>query len=64
MVSVLLRWYAKCYGSATDETTCNSLSRACATCGEDFTWTRADARYCSNACRQSAYRERKANGAA
>jgi hypothetical protein len=33
--------------------------QACATCGKPFTPTRADAAYCSSACRQRAYRERK-----
>ena len=31
---------------------------ACRTCGQRFTATRPDARYCSPACRQQAYRER------
>lgn len=30
----------------------------CSTCGETFTPARADARYCSSACRQRAYRQR------
>jgi len=33
--------------------------RACEGCGEEFTPTRSDARYCSGACRQEAYRKRK-----
>ena len=32
--------------------------RLCDGCGESFTPTRSDARFCSNACRQRAYRER------
>jgi hypothetical protein len=36
----------------------------CETCGETFTPTRSDSRYCSPACRQKAYRERKSEGAA
>ena len=31
----------------------------CACCGEPFLPIRADARYCSNACRQKGYRQRK-----
>lgn len=31
----------------------------CACCGEQFLPIRADARYCSNACRQKGYRQRK-----
>ena len=31
----------------------------CACCGEQFLPIRADARYCSNACRQKDYRHRK-----
>lgn len=34
--------------------------RTCEACGDPFTPRRADARYCSNACRQDAYRQRKA----
>jgi hypothetical protein len=30
--------------------------RTCTTCGLEFTTTRTDARFCSNACRQKAYR--------
>ena len=34
--------------------------RTCEACGVEFTPRRTDARYCSNACRQDAYRQRKA----
>lgn len=34
--------------------------RACAGCGRAFAPRRADARYCSNACRQRSYRTRRA----
>ena len=34
-------------------------SLACQRCGATFTPPRSDARYCSSACRQAAYRERK-----
>jgi hypothetical protein len=30
--------------------------RTCVTCGAGFTTTRIDAKFCSNACRQKAYR--------
>jgi predicted nucleic acid-binding Zn ribbon protein len=33
-------------------------SRPCAVCGTEFRPWRGDARYCSNACRQKAYRRR------
>ncbi len=36
---------------------------ACAACGEMFVPKRADARYCSHACRQSAYRKRHEHAA-
>jgi hypothetical protein len=36
--------------------------RVCDTCGETFTPSRSDAVYCSNACRQRAYRGRKGSG--
>jgi hypothetical protein len=38
---------------------CNAVSRRCAGCDESFVASRGDARYCSNACRQDAYRKRK-----
>lgn len=34
--------------------------RLCQTCGRTFETTRTDARTCSSACRQRAYRQRKA----
>jgi hypothetical protein len=34
--------------------------RRCEICDEEFTPKRSDARFCSNACRQDAYRQRKA----
>jgi hypothetical protein len=30
--------------------------RTCVTCGTEFTTTRVDAKFCSNACRQKAHR--------
>jgi hypothetical protein len=33
----------------------------CEWCGEPFAATRADARYCSAACKQKAYRARRAS---
>jgi hypothetical protein len=38
---------------------CNEVGLRCNVCGDGFTASRADARYCSNACRQDAYRKRK-----
>jgi hypothetical protein len=35
----------------------------CQCCGEKFTPKRADARYCSNACRQKVYRKRVTDAA-
>ena len=35
-------------------------SRSCETCRKTFTPPRSDGRYCSSACRQKAYRTRKA----
>jgi hypothetical protein len=34
----------------------------CARCGKSFKRARADAHYCSNACRQAAYRQREQIG--
>jgi hypothetical protein len=51
---------AKRYGWVADlDLICNGLSLRCLVCGETFEAVRADARYCSNACRQDAYRKRK-----
>jgi hypothetical protein len=51
---------SKCYGWDDDQApSCNRLQLRCQVCGEAFTASRADARYCSNACRQDAYRKRK-----
>jgi hypothetical protein len=36
-----------------------STIATCCTCGKQFQQRRSDARYCSNACRQGAYRRRK-----
>ena len=38
---------------------CNELRCRCVVCSETFTATRGDARYCSGACRQDAYRKRR-----
>jgi len=35
-----------------------TLQKVCAVCGNTFTAKRTDARYCSHACKQSAYRKR------
>jgi predicted nucleic acid-binding Zn ribbon protein len=35
-----------------------TASRACEVCGDPLTCRRADSRFCSNACRQEAYRRR------
>lgn len=35
------------------------VARECEVCGEEFIPKRSDARYCSSACRQDAYRKRK-----
>jgi len=36
------------------------MTSVCETCGREFTARRNDARYCSPACRQNAYRHRNA----
>ena len=35
------------------------MERQCEECGAPLTGKRSDARYCSKACRQAAYRQRK-----
>ena len=45
---------------------CRQMRRqdlVCQCCGEKFTPKRADARYCSNACRQKVYRKRVTDAA-
>jgi hypothetical protein len=37
-----------------------AVTAICAVCGRDTHWMRTDARYCSGACRQRAYRQRRA----
>jgi hypothetical protein len=57
-------WAGHRYGWLEDQaTSCNQLGIACSVCGEKFTASRGDARYCSNACRQDAYRKRKEGAA-
>jgi hypothetical protein len=54
---------ARCYKRASRKRTKGRLSDVtCNGCGESFTPKRADARYCSSACRQRAYRGRRAEG--
>lgn len=48
------------YGCGDDPTpTCNEVEKRCQVCEIRFTASRGDVRYCSNACRQGAYRKRK-----
>lgn len=42
----------------------DGTTRNCEGCGESFTPARSDAKYCSPACKQKAYRARMAGGAA
>ena len=49
-----------CDARAAAEAKRRSRERRCDDCGHTFDPTRADARYCSNACRQHAYRRRRA----
>lgn len=52
-------WGYDRYGSAPQPTApAVTLGPRCATCTRQFTPARSDARYCSNACRQKAYRQR------
>lgn len=66
-IGVLARVYcsATC-GEATRaarrDRTSDRQARPCQTCGDSFTPPRDDARYCSPACRQKSYRQRR-NGA-
>jgi hypothetical protein len=55
-------YWTEFYGvRGTHCTTCHSRHHnACEACGECMFDQRADARYCSGACRQRAYRERRA----
>lgn len=40
----------------------HDAERWCATCGAEFVVERSDARYCSGACRQRTYRQRRRAG--
>ena len=44
---------------AADEQKKSTAPTRCAECGHDFRPARTDSRFCSNACRQRAYRQRK-----
>jgi hypothetical protein len=53
-------WVRRCYESEDERgPSCNWLELHCRVCGAEFSPSRADARYRSNACRQDAYRKRK-----
>jgi hypothetical protein len=62
------RWWGYCWKCARDGENARQrerrakarANRKCETCGGAFTPKRADGRFCSGACRQSAYRERVA----
>ena len=55
---------ARRYKSGSDRApSCNELRLLCAVCDEPFSASRGDARHCSNACRQDAYRHRRAEAA-
>jgi len=41
-----------------------NTEKTCEVCGEQFTATRRDAKTCSPACKQKAYRQRQKQGAA
>ena len=55
-----LACYRDRWGSAVDSTGQSQRAdeQRCKTCGEPVTGRRRDSRYCCNACRQSAYRQR------
>jgi len=62
------RWEGYCQSCASDAENARQrdlrredrANRACESCSDTFTPPRADGRYCSPACRQKAYRQRKA----
>ena len=51
------------YNTARNERAAQAREKACEVCGESFTATRTDARTCSPACKQKAYRQRKKEAA-
>lgn len=58
-----VKWIERTPGYASEKDLApksNSVSLTCAVCEGTFRSPRADKRYCSNACRQDAYRHRKA----
>ncbi len=53
------RCSARLYNRPRDEASAQAREKVCGVCGEAFTATRADAKTCSPACRQKAYRLRR-----
>ncbi len=53
------RCSARRYNRPRDEASAQAREKVCGVCGEAFTATRADAKTCSPACRQKAYRLRR-----
>lgn len=52
------------YNRQRDERNAQAREKVCESCGEPFTATRADAKTCSAACKQKAYRRRRKGVAA
>ncbi len=46
------------HNSIRNERAAKSREKVCEVCGEEFTATRRDAKMCSSACKQKAYRRR------
>lgn len=51
------------YNTARNERAACAREKVCEACGQSFTATRRDAKTCSAACKQKAYRQRKNGGA-
>jgi hypothetical protein len=52
------------YNNARNERNARAREKVCEVCGEPFTAARRDAKTCSPACKQKAYRQRQKQGAA
>jgi hypothetical protein len=52
------------YNTKRSERSARAREKVCEVCGEQFTATRRDAKTCSPACKQKAYRQRQKQGAA
>jgi formylmethanofuran dehydrogenase subunit E len=54
------KWHNRRHSQVRKQQRQRYLAKACEVCGEEFTAKRVDAKTCSPACKQKAYRRRRA----